>query len=378
MKRTLSLLAFITMLALLTVPAPGEAQAPSRRRAAATPQPDAYEPDEAALPWLGQDEAQNRSFYPGGDVDRARFRVKAGRWYEVHTSGLGPLVDTVLTVEVSGRLYKDDDGGSEELSSRIIFQATETADAIVTVTNAQEVYGIEQTYKLLADETTPPTPAPTSTLRPTREAPATATPAKPIVNFAAVPERVARPGDCLTLRWAVDRASEVFLVLPNGNREGVEGAGQRQVCPVESSTYTLKVNAPGGDETAEVRVVVPLPSPTPTDAGLSRSTGSDTVSERGTAPLHVAVFVDENGSEVYDPVEGVAGVTVMLMAGTDPGQVEVQRTDALGQTHFAGTEAGVYTVLLPYLGYAASLTLRGEEQTLHVLFPALRLPSRIP
>jgi hypothetical protein len=50
--------------------------------------PDPYEPDELNPPWIANDELQERSFYPDGDVDYARFRVKAGRWYNVHTQDL--------------------------------------------------------------------------------------------------------------------------------------------------------------------------------------------------------------------------------------------------------------------------------------------------
>ena len=65
---------------------------------AQTPQPDPYEPDELDPPWIGNGEVQARSFYPDGDLDKARFRVKAGHWYDVHTRSLAPLVDTALTV----------------------------------------------------------------------------------------------------------------------------------------------------------------------------------------------------------------------------------------------------------------------------------------
>jgi hypothetical protein len=58
--------------------------------------------------------------------------------------------------------------------------------------------------------------------------------------------------------------------------------------------------------------------------------------------------------------------------------VQVQHTGVLGQAHFPKTKAGAYTVLIPHLGYADSINFRGEELTLYVLFPALRLPSRIP
>ena len=132
--------------------------------------PDPYEPDDPGTggpPWIANDELHERSFYPEGDVDYARFRVKAGHWYDVHTRDLAPLVDTVLTVELGGLVYQDDDGGPEPLASRVTFQATETTDAIITVANDQEVYSTTQTYKLYAGEIPAPTPTPTNTLTPT-------------------------------------------------------------------------------------------------------------------------------------------------------------------------------------------------------------------
>ena len=92
---------------------------------------DLYEPDDpgtAEPPWIGDGESQTRSFCPQGDVDQARFRVKAGRWYDVHTYDLGHLVDTVLTIEGVELVYEDDDGGSESLASRVYFQAPSTGD----------------------------------------------------------------------------------------------------------------------------------------------------------------------------------------------------------------------------------------------------------
>ncbi|MCL7455533.1 MAG: hypothetical protein M8467_21060 [Anaerolineae bacterium] len=234
---------------------------------------DPFEPDETDPMWISNGESQVRWFCPEGDVDRARFRVKAGHWYDVYTYDLGNLVDTVLTVEGAGLYYEDDDGGSEPLASRIYFEAPTTGDVIITIVNSHGVYSTTQTYTLYAGEaaspTPTPTPAPTSTPTPTytpqppatpaptQTPPPTATPPMPIVNFSASPDRVDRPGDCVTLQWHVERASEVFLVYPNGAQEGVIGEDQRQVCPVETSLYTLIVNAPGGDQTVEVEVMVP-------------------------------------------------------------------------------------------------------------------------
>jgi hypothetical protein len=366
-----------------------------------TPGPDPYEPDELDPPWIANDEIQERSFYPEGDVDYARFRVKAGHWYDVHTRDLAPLVDTVLTVELGGLVHQDDDAGSEPLASRVTFQATETTDAIITVANDQEVYSTTQTYKLYAGEIPAPTPTPTTTPlptdtpaptptlpptstpeptptpAPTRNPPPTPTPAKPIISFSATPDRVEKPGECVTLRWHVERATEVYLVLPNGNQEGVIGEDERQVCPLETSVYTLKVYALGGDETVEVQVSVPLPTPTPTPKPAN-SGGSGGGSKPGKGTVHVVVFVDENRSEAYDPQEGVLGAAVTLMSQANPGQLWSAATDTQGQAHFPKVPSGSYTLLIPHLGHAETVSFRGDDLTLDVLIAPIRLPSRIP
>jgi hypothetical protein len=386
--RKWTLLIVLGLLVAATLPPLAQAQ-----------EPDPYEPDELDPPWIANDESQERSFYPDGDVDYAHFRVKAGHWYDVQTRDLAPLVDTVLTVQLGDAVYQDDDGGAEPLASRITFQATETTDAILSIANSQGVYSTTQTYILYAGEIPAPTPTPTDTPlptetplptptatstatptgtpRPTRTPAPTATPAKPIVSFSATPEQVAKPGECVTLRWHVERASEVYLVQPNGNREGVVGEDERQVCPLETSTYTLKVYAPGGDETVEVQVAVPLPTPTPTPSPTKVAGGGAGASaKKGT--VHVVVFVDENRSEAYDPQEGVLGAAVTLMSQADPGQLWTAVTDELGQVHFPKVPSGSYTLLIPHLGHAEAVTFRGEDLTVDVLVAPIQLPSRIP
>jgi hypothetical protein len=199
-----------------------------------------------------------------------------------------------------------------------------------------------------------------------------------------VPDLLQRPGDCATLRWAVDRASEVYLVYPNGSQEGVEGAGERQVCPQKTSTYALKVYAPGGDETVEVTIEVLPPTPTPTPTQTQKpagegggSGGAKATPRRAAGKLHVVVFVDENASEAYDPNEGVISATVYLISQADPGRLQVLETDALGQVHFS-VQAGLYTVLIPHLGFAEAVSYRDNLTAVDVLIPALHLPSRIP
>jgi len=377
------ILSIVCLLAQLALsPWSSQAQVPAGTETITPVSGDAYEPDDPGAgdpPWIADGETQNRSFHPEGDVDRARLYVKAGHWYQVQTAGLGPLVDTALSVDVFGTIYKDDDGGAEPLASRILFQAPADGQAVVTVTNRQAVYGPEQTYKLAAGEAAAPTATPTSTPRPTSPPPPTATPPRPVINFSATPERLARAGDCATVRWAVDRASEVFLVLPNGNQEGVEGLGERQVCPTETSEYVLKINAPGGNETVRVQITVPLP--TPTAAPTSKPAAGDGNSSprpADRATLHVVVFVDNNGNGTDDPDEGVSGALLYLRSQAAPDRLAVERTDSQGQVHFQDTAAGSYAVLIPHLGRAEVVNFRGEEATLGVVIPALRLPSRIP
>ena len=331
-------------------------------------------------PWIANDEIQERSFYPEGDVDYARFRVKAGHWYDVHTRDLAPLVDTILTVELGGIVYEDDDGGPEPLASRVTFQAAETTDAIITVINSQGVYSTTQTYKLYAGEIPAPTPTPTHTPLPTDTPPApTPTPHPPQRPSQArppLPHRHAPPSRSSASRprltgWrsrataspsagTSERATEVYLVLPNGNQEGVIGEDERQVCPLETSIYTLKVYAPGGDETVEVQVSVPLPTPTPT-AKPASSGGSGGGAKPGKGTVHVVVFVDENRSEAYDPQEGVLGAAVTLMSQADPGQLWTAATDAQGQAHFPKVPSGSYTLLIPHLGHAETVIFQGRR-----------------
>jgi hypothetical protein len=168
----------------------------------------------------------------------------------------------------------------------------------------------------------------------------------------------------------------VFLVLPNGNQEGVEGRGERQVCPLETSENLLKVNAPGGNETVRVRVAVPLPTKTPTPKPSGG--GGSPPKPSGKATLHIVVFVDNNGNGAYDPDEGVSGALVYLRSQANPDQLTTRPTDTQGQTHFEKTAAGSYAVLIPHLGRAEAVNFRGEELTVSILVPALRLPSRIP
>lgn len=109
----------------------------------------------------------------------------------------------------------------------------------------------------------PPTPVPTGTRPPTRTPEATATPEPvtstptalpaPEVSFTADDETLA-PGGCTTLRWEAAGVQAVYL-----EGEGVAGAGEREVCPTETTTYTLEVVLlDGSRQSYEVIVTVAI------------------------------------------------------------------------------------------------------------------------
>jgi polar amino acid transport system substrate-binding protein len=68
-------------------------------------------------------------------------------------------------------------------------------------------------------------------------------------------------GQCTTLRWDVQNVQAVYL-----NEQGVAGTGSQQVCPGNTTTYTLRVvRRDGGQETRQVTVnVISAPQPGPT------------------------------------------------------------------------------------------------------------------
>jgi len=140
-----------------------------------------------------------------------------------------------------------------------------------------------------------PTPAPTlvPTLVPT-PAPTlvpTPTPWPAVqVNFWADALSVVS-GNCTTLHWDAAYATGVYL-----NGESVAQRGERQVCPSETTRYTLHAEAPSGSVDREITITVS--QPTPSIAFWADSTtvaaGSCTWIHWETAEV-AAVFVDGQG-----------------------------------------------------------------------------------
>ncbi|MFQ5409914.1 MAG: hypothetical protein ACE5FI_16015, partial [Anaerolineales bacterium] len=100
-------------------------------------------------------------------------------------------------------------------------------------------------------------PSPTFTHTPTFTSTPTATPIPPAqVSFTAdSTSLVAR--QCTTLHWSVQNATAVYL-----NGQGVVGQSSQQVCPGQTTIYSLHVEAPAGNVDQSITINVTQP---PTD-----------------------------------------------------------------------------------------------------------------
>ncbi len=95
----------------------------------------------------------------------------------------------------------------------------------------------------------PPTVTPTTTGTPTPTPTSTPTArARPTISFEADPSLIVQ-GQCSTLSWDVEGATEVYL-----NGQGVVGHGTRPECPPQTTAYTLLVQSLVGDITTVVTI----------------------------------------------------------------------------------------------------------------------------
>jgi peptidoglycan-associated lipoprotein len=113
----------------------------------------------------------------------------------------------------------------------------------------------------------PPPPQPTAT-------PTPPPPPKPSVQLSAEPGTIER-GQSATLRWTVSDATEISIAPGIGT---VTARGDREVSPVDTTTYTLTATGPGGTETASATVTVTVPPPPPAPTPEPKKTLSELLS----------------------------------------------------------------------------------------------------
>ncbi|MBI5028977.1 MAG: fibronectin type III domain-containing protein [Chloroflexi bacterium] len=202
-------------------------------------------------------------------------------------------------------------GGTSEAT--FVYQFTGTAYIGINLDSTSAVNEISETNNAFAEARMCGTPtAPISVtpspsiglpgITPSRMPTRTPTPPPPVVPPASISFRADQTtltrGQCTTLRWDVENATAVFL-----DNNGVAGHSTSQVCPSNSTTYTLRVVAPAGDATRTVTINVQVPANTPTVTPTPRDTQGPSaptlVSPKGSLSCRTSVTLDWNA--VSDP-----------------------------------------------------------------------------
>jgi pSer/pThr/pTyr-binding forkhead associated (FHA) protein/uncharacterized protein YgiM (DUF1202 family) len=104
--------------------------------------------------------------------------------------------------------------------------------------------------------TSTPTTQPTSTRTPTPTPTATTVPLTPIVEFGATNTTI-DAGQCTTLQWHIENVTAAYLNGGEFSNFGVAGpVGSRQVCPSDTTLYTLRAETSAGTIEKSVTVTV--------------------------------------------------------------------------------------------------------------------------
>jgi len=117
-----------------------------------SPLVDYYEPDDPFARAIAVGGVQEHSFYPDGDRDLVKFLAKAGLHYAVYTSNLALGVDTHLKVAMDNTFVAENDDyyppETGNFVSAVCFQAPTDGTVVVSITNLQQQYGVDETYEI--------------------------------------------------------------------------------------------------------------------------------------------------------------------------------------------------------------------------------------
>jgi len=110
---------------------------------------DTFELDDVVSASILVGLAQERAFYPSGDVDRAVFTAKAGYAYRIETTDLAVGVDTDLSVQIGADTFTNDDAVPQDLSSMLEVTNGTMGDLPVYITVMNKgPWGVDKTYQL--------------------------------------------------------------------------------------------------------------------------------------------------------------------------------------------------------------------------------------
>jgi len=174
-------------------------------------------------------------------------------------------------------------------------------------------------------------------------------PAAPTASLVANPSSI-ETGQSATLSWETANATTVRIDAVGDHVEALgvaQPTGSLQVTPMESTTYTLYAQGPGGKESATARITVTVPPPPPVVTGPSDDelfarnvrdvyfdydkwqirpdqvatiqTNAAFLSQHPNINLTVEGHCDERGSVEYNLALGVKRATVLREALVDAG-----------------------------------------------------------
>jgi hypothetical protein len=145
--------------------------------------------------------------------------------------------------------------------------ATATGNPTGTETRAPTETAVHSpTGTATSTTTSAPSPTNTATSMPT----ITPTSIPPVEASLWVDQESITAGECTLLHWGVEHATSIQL-----DGQAVAAQGTRQVCPTSTTTYHLRVEAPGGDVDRIVTVTVTAAPDTtpPTITNITPSAG---------------------------------------------------------------------------------------------------------
>ena len=174
-------------------------------------------------------------------------------------------------------------------------------------------------------------------------------PAAPTASLVANPPSIEK-GHSATLSWETANATTVRIDAVGDHVEALgvaQPTGSLQVTPMESTTYTLYAQGPGGKESATARITVTVPPPPPVvtepsddelfarnvrdvyfdydkwqirpDQVATIQTDAAFLSQHPNINLTVEGHCDERGSVEYNLALGVKRATVLREALVDAG-----------------------------------------------------------
>lgn len=313
---------------------------------------DAYEPDEPPDPPAPYAGEQMRTFNPEGDIDIARYLLKAGVETYFTTRGCSGGADTEISVFDDGGILlgRNDDAPGLVLCSHVSLKVSADTWVNVKVRNRGQAWGANVAYRLRiatdAEITPTPTVTPTSTsvlLATPTQAPPFPTPRPSFPTPRPTPRPYSSPIPRDTLKPPPSRT------------------------PRPTSTR------------------IPTRTPVPTRTSLPSGSATPSTSTTpgavpGTAELRVEVlvFIDENNDKLASAGEGVSGLLAVVRVGktswtgyTNDGTATIRIPPQA-----PGTEVRVD---LPYLHRASSFTVsESDEIPVEVVLLPPELPVFIP